>query len=296
MNPLPPACHALVVNPSLHAYVLIDGAVQRGLAGRLARGAPQAIALFADLSADAQSMGPWLLPARDAGAHGIDGSAPGVNWLASEAAADAIAEHLCYWMRDGDRSGLHYTRLGDGRVLRAAMDVWTPDQRAAFCAPWRGWWLADRDGRAMALDLPAASPPRAPADAGRPGWSVTQHHAMRQHGLADALIQPLKGVIRLAPTLRGREARHALAAHTLALAVAQGYTDATDQSSWIAWALQRGHCSGGIAAHPVHAQGLRGAALWEALTGDADAAGPPSPDGAGHAAAATPAEEARDDA
>jgi len=295
MNPLPPACHALVVNPSLHAYVLIDGAAQRDIARRLARHAPRAIALFADLSTAAQSMGPWLLPANDAGAHGIDGSAPGVNWLVSEAPADEIADHLRDWMREGDRNSPHYTRLGDGRVLRAAMDVWTPAQRAAFCAPWRGWWLADRDGRALALDLPAPSPP-APGDAGRPGWSDAQHHAMRQHGLADALIQPLKGVIRLAPTLRGREARHALAAHTLALAVAQGYTDATDQSSWIAWALQRGHCSGGIAAHPVHAQGLRGAALWEALTGDADAAGPPSPDGAGRAAAATPAEEARDDA
>ncbi|WP_313243428.1 DUF4123 domain-containing protein [Stenotrophomonas sp.] len=295
MNPLPPACHALVVNPSLHAYVLIDGAAQRDIARRLARHAPRAIALFADLSTAAQSMGPWLLPANDAGAHGIDGSAPGVNWLVSEAPADKIADHLRDWMREGDRNSPHYTRLGDGRVLRAAMDVWTPAQRAAFCAPWRGWWLADRDGRALALDLPAPSPP-APGDAGRPGWSDAQHHAMRQHGLADALIQPLKGVIRLAPTLRGREARHALAAHTLALAVAQGYTDATDQSSWIAWALQRGHCSGGIAAHPVHAQGLRGAALWEALTGDADDAGPASPDGTERAAAATPAEEARDDA
>lgn len=296
MNPLPPACHALVVNPSLHAYVLIDGAAQRDLAGRLARCAPQAIALFADLSADAQSMGPWLLPASDAGAHGIDGSAPGVNWLASRAPADEIADHLRYWMREGDRASLHYTRLGDGRVLRAAMDVWTPAQRAAFCAPWRGWWLADRDGRAMALDLPAASSPLAPGDAGRPGWSDAQHHAMRQHGLADALLQPLKGVIRPAATLHGREARHALAAHTLALAVAHGYTEAIDQSSWIAWALQRGHCSGGITTHPVHAQGLRGEALWEALTSDADAAAPPPSDAAESAAAATPAEEVRDDA
>ncbi|WP_411852086.1 DUF4123 domain-containing protein [Stenotrophomonas sp. LGBM10] len=295
MNPLPPACHALVVNPSLHAYVLIDGAAQRHIARRLARHAPQAIALFADLSTAAQSMGPWLLPANDAGAHGIDGSAPGVNWLASEASADEIADHLRDWMREGDRNSPHYTRLGDGRVLRAAMDVWTPAQRAAFCAPWRGWWLADRDGRAMALDLPAPSSP-APGDAGRPGWSDAQHHAMRQHGLADALIQPLKGVIRLAPSLRGREARHALAAHTLTLAVAQGYTDATDQSSWIAWALQRGHCSDGISAHPAHAQGLRGEALWVALTGDAEAAVPLPPDVAEGAAAATPAEEVRDDA
>jgi hypothetical protein len=154
MNPLPPACHAALATHGVTPCVLVDGAMQHAAGVRLARTPGAGISLFDDLPEDAQALGPWLLSPAQAQAMGLDGSGPGVNWLVSALALPDAANHLRHWLRDGHPRGLHYTRLADGRVLRAAMTVWTPAQRAAFCMPWRGWWLADRDGEALALALP----------------------------------------------------------------------------------------------------------------------------------------------
>lgn len=263
MNPLPGACQAALALEAVTPCVLIDGALQRALGARLAQAPATAISLFDDLPVGAQALGPWLLPMPLALAEGVDGSGPGVNWLASYLPMQQCAQHLRCWMRDGDPHGVRYTRLADGRVLRAAMVTWTPAQRATFCTPLRGWWLADRDGKPIALDLPAAHSTQPTA---APGWSDAQRQALEQHGTVDQLLQPLKGRVRNATSLRSREVRHAVATQMQQLAAAQGYVDAADQVSWIAWVLAVGQCPASIEDHPVHQRGLRGDDLWSALT------------------------------
>jgi hypothetical protein len=177
MNPLPPACHAALATHGVTPCVLVDGAMQHAAGVRLARTPGAGISLFDDLPEDAQALGPWLLSPAQAQAVGLDGSGPGVNWLASALAQPDAADHLRHWLRDGHPRGLHYTRLADGRVLRAAMTVWTPAQRAAFCMPWRGWWLADRDGDALALALPEPLSLEPDTTA---GWTDAQREALAQ--------------------------------------------------------------------------------------------------------------------
>ena len=278
MNSLPEAWHKLLDSRPLHASVLVDGAMLRNVGAHLARAPGTAISLFADLPTEAQALGPWLLPTAEAMEHGVDGTRPGVNWLASTATLLDNAEHLRRWMRDGDPNGMHYTRLADGRVLRAAMTVWSPAQQAAFCAPWLGWWLADRDGRALPLALPD---PMALHDqvAVVPGWTPAQHDALARLTLTDRLLQPIEPHLRFAPALTTHEARHDVAAKMLALTAQHGYQDSPEQSAWIAWALREGQCpDDGLDTHPVHALQLCGDALWEALMVDTQAL----PDAAAH--------------
>lgn len=262
MNPLPPDCHAALAAAGMTPCVLVDGAMQHAAGTRLARTPGACLSLFDDLPEDAQALGPWLLSPAQAQAVGLDGSGPGVNWLASALALPETASHLRHWLRDGDPRGLHYSRLADGRVLRAAMTVWTPAQRAAFCAPWRSWWMADRDGNALALALPE---PLSPEPGTTAGWTDAQRAALAEHSVADQLLHTLKGRIRYAASLTLRERRHALATQVQRAAVAAGYVEAPDQVSWIAFALMAGGFSMPFDGHPVHTLDVRGDALWSAL-------------------------------
>lgn len=270
MNPLPPACHAALATHGVTPCVLVDGAMQHAAGVRLARTPGAGLSLFDDLPEEAQALGPWLLSPAQAQAVGLDGSGPGVNWLASALARPDAADHLRHWLRDGHPRGLHYTRLADGRVLRAAMSVWTPAQRAAFCAPWSGWWMADRDGNALALALPG---PLTLEPGTTAGWTDAQREALAEHSVVDQLLHSLKGHVRYAASLTSRERRHAVATQVQRAAVAAGYVEAPDQASWIAFALMAGGCSMPLDGHPVHALALRGDALWSALMDGASEAG-----------------------
>ncbi|HFK2921138.1 TPA: DUF4123 domain-containing protein [Stenotrophomonas maltophilia] len=264
MNPLPSQWHHCCQQPGIEPLVLVDGAVQRDIGARLTRRAGDAVSLFSDLPEAAQALGPWLMRPAQAASMGLDGSGPGMNWLASRWAFEDTLTHLRHWLRDGDAFGMRYTRLADGRVLRAAMQVWRPAQSVAFSLPWAAWWLADRDGRAQRLTIPPL--PAVPADEdASPGWNTDQATALAELELADALLQSLKPTLRSTASATSREARHALATELIAAARKQGYVEPTDLASWIAWGIRRGEDAEALRAHPVHAQELRGAALWMAL-------------------------------
>lgn len=272
MNPLPSQWHHYSEQPGIEPLVLVDGALQRDIGARLARCAGGAVSLFSDLPEAAQALGPWLMSPDQAASMGLDGSGPGMNWLASRWTFEDTLTHLRHWLRDGDAVGMHYTRLADGRVLRAAVQVWRPAQLVAFSSPWAGWWLADRDGRALRLTVPPLPAAAADEDAS-PGWDADQAAALVELELADALLQSLKPTLRSMASATSREARHALATSLISAARQQGYVEPTDLASWIAWGMLCGEDAEALRAHPVHAQELRGADLWMAL-GNADAARP----------------------
>jgi len=268
MNPLPPQWRDCSTQAGIEPLVLVDGAMQRDIGTRLARSAGDAVSLFSDLPEAAQALGPWLMPLAHALSLGLDGSGPGMNWLASRWTFEDALTHLRHWLRDGDAVGMHYTRLADGRVLRAAVQVWRPAQLVDFSTPWAGWWLADRDGRALPLAIPPLHAVAA-VEYAPPGWDKDQTEALAELGLADALLQSLKPALRSTASATGREARHALATALIAAARQQGYVEPTDLASWIAWGLRCGEDAEALRAHAVHAQELRGADLWMAL-GNAD--------------------------
>lgn len=295
MNLLFLVCYVLVVNFFLYVYVLIDGVVQCGFVGWLVWGVLQVIVLFVDLLVDVQLMGLWLLFVRDVGVYGIDGSVLGVNWLVSEVVVDVIVEYLCYWMCDGDCSGLYYMWLGDGCVLWVVMDVWMFDQCVVFCVLWCGWWLVDCDGCVMVLDLFVVLLLWVFVVVGCFGWSVMQYYVMWQYGLVDVLIQLLKGVICFVLILCGWEVCYVFVVYILVLVVVQGYIDVIDQSSWIVWVLQCGYCFGGIVVYLVYVQGLCGVVLWEVLIGDVDVVGFLLLDGVGYVVVVIFVEEVCDD-
>ena len=272
MNPLPSRWHDCSKQPGIEPLVLVDGAMQRDIGTRLARSAGDAASLFSDLPEAAQALGPWLMLPAQAASLGLDGSGPGVNWLASLRTFQETFMHLRHWLRDGNAAGMQYTRLADGRVLRAAVQVWRPAQLVAFSLPWAGWWLADRDGRALQLEIPTVPVVAAGEDAS-PGWDADQTEALAELGLADTLLQSLKPTLRAATSSTRREARHALATALIAAARQQGYVEPSDLASWITWGVRSGEDAEALRAHPVHAQELRGEALWMAL-GNADAGTP----------------------
>ncbi len=275
MNPLPPQWRDCSAQPGIEPLVLVDGAMQRDVGARLAGHAGDAVSLFSDLPEAAQALGPWLMRLAHAASLGLDGSGPGVNWLASRWTVPETLAHLRHWLRDGDAFGMHYTRLADGRVLRAAMQVWRPAQLVAFSLPWAGWWLADRDGRALRLAIPPLPVVNA-GEAASPGWDEDQATALAELELADALLQSLKSMLRSTASTACREARHNMATALIAAARQQGYVEPTDLASWIAWGMRRGEGAEALRGHPVHAQELRGTALWMAL-GNADGNRPTNP-------------------
>ncbi|AWH38442.1 hypothetical protein C1929_17545 [Stenotrophomonas sp. ZAC14D1_NAIMI4_6] len=274
MNPLPPRWNDCSTQPGIEPLVLVDGAMQRDVGARLADRAGDAVSLFSDLPGAAQALGPWLMSPAHAVSLGLDGSGPGMNWLASRCTFGETLVHLRHWLRDGDAAGMQYTRLADGRVLRAAIQVWRPAQLVAFSTPWAGWWLSDRDGRAMPLAIPPLHAMAAVGDAS-PGWDADQTAALAESGLADALLQSLKPTLRSMPSATSREARHALATTLIAAARQHGYVEPSDLASWVAWGMRCSEDADALRAHPVHAQALRGADLWMAL-GNAEVVRPSS--------------------
>ncbi len=267
MNALPDDCAAELARPGTVPCVLLDGAMQLAVGECLAKRPGEALSLFDDLPKAAQALGPWLIPRPQALAVGVDGSARGVNWLSSRLPLESCAYHLRCWLRDGDPTGLQYTRLADGRVLCAAAEVWSAQQFSAFLAPFAGWWLADRDGCGRRLVRPPSQRDAEPAAGPGPGWTADQHLALAQIMAVDQLLHALKGRVRPCSALHLREQRYRIARQMQQLAIAHGYEDDADQLCWIASALVSGVCPETLQTHPAHARGLRGDALWQELMG-----------------------------
>lgn len=267
MNTLPEAWHLCVEKNNSAPFILLDGAIQHQIGAKLARDAGGAYSFFANESAAAQALGPWLMTAQRAAALGIDGSARGVNWIDSSVSFAHTREHLLLWMRGPDPASREWLRLADGRSLQALSTVWSAAQWQAFCRPWRAWCYANRDGNSLLLSLPAKpdfdASPLTLLDAG-------QESALTLACLPDQLLHELKGHITPHASLkRSREQRHAIAQAIVGQARALGYETEHDLRQLIAWALRKGvtapECMSDVSAVQ---QALRGEALSLALDQD----------------------------
>lgn len=261
MNPLPEHWRGPTCN-KVHDYVLLDGAMQHAMGRKLAERPGTGRSLLFEHSAAAQALGIWLIPADLAKALDIDGVARGVNWIASSLAIGELFTHLLPWVRGKNAAAGDYLRLADGRALRALWRVWTLEQRASLCAPLTAWWLADRDGKVICLDLPvlAHGPIATSSD-----LDHEQSAALLEAGVPDQLMYQLKGTVHFHPSLPSWEARHHAAAKVCAEARLIGYQAPGDFAALVAWALTVGTGIGEIDVHPAIAGRLVGTQLWQAL-------------------------------
>jgi hypothetical protein len=269
MNRLPNTYTDLVEANGLSSLVLIDGAMQQRLGARLAEHPEGAMSLFADYPKAARALGPWLMSQARAAALGIDGSARGVNWLASDWPMAEVEAHLLLWMRGQDRHSRNWHRLADGRALNALLSVWTVTQRHAFSKPWQAWCYADRNGAGRLLSLSHTFEILTPVS---PALDPAQQLALNQATLADALIHELKALTVLHASVKGcRETRHASVDAVLTQAMAAGYADLKDLGALTAWALRTGtDAPERMAALTATQRQLSGSALLEALEGKTD--------------------------
>ncbi|MDR0183167.1 DUF4123 domain-containing protein [Lysobacter arvi] len=268
MNRLPERWHQLrTAAPGVHVLVLVDTALQHELGQKLSQRPGAALSLLPDVEAEAQALGVWLLEADEAHAHGIDGSARGVNWLLSRIPMSQAHAHLQPWvvtpLPDGTPRG--YLRLADGRVLRALLKVWSPAQRSAFCAPWQAWCYADRDGAGVLLDLPAPHPMQDATVS--PELSQAQYQRLLEASVPDQLLHALKGAVTPhAATLASRERRHQVAASLIEYARSIGYEEVDDQTTLLAWVLRAGTEECRFLGRQVAVQQrMKGEALWNRL-------------------------------
>ncbi|NZA28503.1 DUF4123 domain-containing protein [Luteimonas sp. SJ-92] len=271
MNPLPEAwTQTLDGANEIHRFVLLDGAMQHELGQALRKRRYAGHSFFDQESEDAQGLGPWLLDAEQAQVAGIDGIARGVTWLAGTCDSSEAFRHLQPWIvtpfPDGVKRG--YLRLGDGRVLRAILEIWNPRQRAAFCLPWRQVCCADRDGHGYMLPLPSATEvPRinvSPLNVS-PLLDKRQYQALLDSSAPDVLLHELKGYVAPHTSLSQREAQHAMATKVIEKAKAMGYEDPTDQISLIGWCLERGASVEELSEQRAVRDRLRGDMLWDVL-------------------------------
>lgn len=271
MNRLPKTYTDLVDAKGLSSRVLLDGAMQQRLGARLAEHPEGAISLFADYPKAARALGPWLMTEERAATLGINGSARGVNWLASDRTIVEIEAHLLLWMRGPDRHSHNWHRLADGRALNALFSVWTVTQQHAFSQPWRAWCYADRNGAGRLLSLSHTFVSQTPVS---PALDPAQQLALNRATLADALIHELKPSTALHASVKScREKRHASVDAVLTRAMAAGYAELKDLGALTAWALRTGaHAPEQMAGLTAVQQQLSGSALLEALESQADSA------------------------
>ncbi|TWI13379.1 DUF4123 domain-containing protein [Aerolutibacter ruishenii] len=271
MNPLPEIWNTRAESVIRH-FVLMDGAMQRELGKALSANRYDGNSLFEGDSPEAKALGPWLLSAQQAQDAGVDGIARGITWLDGKLELSQAIVHLRSWMigplPDGVARG--YLRLGDGRVLRAMLEIWSPNQRAAFLAPWQRICCADRDGEAW------MTPVLSPAETGsipRGGVSARlsdiQYRLLLDSSVPDQLLHELKRHVKPHSSLSSREQRHVEAVRTLEVAKELGYSATGDWMSLIGGAVRQGKgAAQALRFHPEVQAGRTGADLWHAVMAD----------------------------
>lgn len=271
MNPLPEKWNNSPES-GVHRFVLVDGAMQRELGKALSVKRYEGDSLFDGESSEAKALGPWLLSAQQAREAGVDGIARGITWLDGTLGLSQAIAHLRSWMigplPDGVVRG--YLRLGDGRVLRAMLEIWNPRQRAAFLAPWQRICCADRDGE------PWMTAVLSPSQSGRllqgrvsARLTDNQYRLLLDSSVPDQLLHELKRHVKPHASLSSREQRHVEAVRALEVAKAKGYNAPGDWMSLVGGAVKQGKgAAQALRGHPAVQAGRTGADLWHAVMAD----------------------------
>ena len=269
LNPLLPQWQA---ERNRHAdarvLVMVDTAMQHELGQALAENPAGALSLLpAELPADGQALGAWLLAEEQAKALGIDGSARGVNWIISKLVLKEAAEHLRRWvlMPLPDETPRGYVCIADGRSLSALLTVWNENQRAAFFSPWHAWCYADRDGKGVLVDIPLQAQAHL-SKAADPQLDEVQYRRLLEASVADQLLHELKAYVQPHASLSSRQMRYLMAAAVIDRAKSEGYLQPQDWMTLIGWCLRVGVPEyKALFNQAALRESLQGSELWDAL-------------------------------
>lgn len=171
-------------------YFLVDASVLRGhpLLGQVQQN-PRAVALYQDLGEEAQSIGPWLVPAQGIVLPVL--ALPqrhGLSEICTSADMQTVAQHFAdirYLQTDDGQQ--FYFRYADMRTLQAAERALPGKAIASLKGCITHWLYTDRDNARceFAADRPGTAQPLPPLQ-------LAQFEALVEAGAADRLALSLQ--------------------------------------------------------------------------------------------------------